>query len=129
MFQENSQESLDEARQYLKDIFDDYGLIFDSTPLIFFVGSLESLDSCLVLLNSTYYSFADPLESVEFCFQAYKAFQTPKNSFPEISKHIWSFLQKSIYEIRLDRSVACANSLWVKVKKLMKDQPAHAIAA
>lgn len=117
---------MDQARQDLKQMFDDYHLDFDITPLLFFVESIESFDTCLVLLNNTYYSFADPLEAIEFCFQAHKAFQIP---FPEITRHIWAFIQKSVYTIRLDRSVTCANTLWSKVRKLMKESAENASAA
>lgn len=83
-----------------------------SVPLTIMVGSLENVQASYVLLNDYKYKFSDPMEAIEYSFKLYKTLHL---EFPIINKHVWSFIQKRIFQITLNRGVAVVNAL---IKKL-----------
>ena len=103
----------------LETLFISHGIEFHATPVIIFCGHYSSIRKAYVLLNKYYYSFDDPLKAVRFCFKIFKCIGIP---FPSITKPIWSFIQKKIFHITLDRSISCVDKLVRKFIPHSKNQ-------
>ena len=82
-------------------------------PLVVFCGTIEDVKQCFVLINGYRHKFSHILQAVQFCFKSFKAFQL---DFPELCKAAWSFIQRRIYKINLNRGISCVDEL---VRKLV----------
>lgn len=81
-------------------------------PFIIFCGDVEDVKACYVYVLGHKYEMNNPLEAVQLCFKIYIALQLP---FSPFNMHIWSFIQKRIFQITLDRGVTCINNLITKL--------------
>ena len=87
------------------------------TPVPIFRGSLDNVTATYVYIYDTLHKFNTTLEAIEFCFIAFKALDVP---FPNLTQHLWSFIQKTVYHITLPKTISCVDSLIKKMQGPIK---------
>lgn len=68
-------------------------------PIPMFIGSVDNIVSCQVMVNEHRYSLPTPLKALDLC---YKTFFVLNAAYPKESAHIWTYLQTFIYEMNDD---------------------------
>lgn len=87
-------------------------------PYVVFCGELKNLSCCHVVLDKNIiYNVDTPINAIDITF---KLFFSLKLEFPIACKHIWSFLQKYVYDMKEKSMVAqkLISELIVKLNQL-----------
>lgn len=86
-------------------------------PYVVLCGKIDQISQSLVVLKKQTYSFPDPLQAIENCFQCLIAL----NSLPYVCDHIWNLIHKLIYaERNLFQPIKCPISISKFVVQLGK---------
>lgn len=71
-----------------------FGFSFQPFPVI--VGSIANIRQCLVIFENQRWIVPSPLEALDICYKVNGALDT---HYPPESRHIWLFIQRTVYEL------------------------------
>lgn len=88
-----------------------------SQPYIVFCGSLHDVTCHHVVIDQVVYDCANPMEALDLC---YKFFHVLRLNYNFACPHLWSFVQKFIYEMSNEKIVQSTKiaKLTGKLKKI-----------
>lgn len=82
-------------------------------PILAIVGEIKSISAVYVIVDDVQYKIETPLKGLDVTFKAYHALCA---KYPVEAEHVWSFVQKMIYDINTEY-----DSKYVSVNTLMSD--------
>lgn len=91
-------------------------------PYIVAVGPLSKPSKVFVVIREARFEYKDILEGVDICFKASIAL----HKWSKLSNHLWSFLQKYVYNLESNQSSAFVQHIpvaltdfFLKIEKLL----------
>jgi hypothetical protein len=78
------------------------------------VGSITDVTNSYVTIDEVLYSTESTLEALDVCF---KAFHVLNINYPDASKHLWTLIQKGLYDFLTPWDMSFSNTEHI-LKKL-----------